>query len=121
MSKVISLLFLDRRQDSPMPVLLELVKKIHDSQKNLDARLTQHMTEETSELAMAVAKIMKDAFPEGDPLGHRLHHELVIKQAEEKAQFWAEMRIAAGKWLGLGILVFLLTAAWGQFLKGPHA
>ena len=113
--------FNDRRKDSPMPVILELVKQIHTSQKKLDEKLTRHMTDETDELAQAIARLMADAFPESDPSGHRLHHELVIRQAEEKAKFWAEMRVAAAKWLGLGVLTFLAGAAWTQFLKGPHA
>ena len=113
--------FNDRRKDSPMPVILELVKQIHTSQKKLDEKLTRHMTDETDELAQAITKLMKEAFPEGDPDGHRRHHELVIQQAEEKAKFWAEMRVAGAKWAGLGILSFLVAAAWAQFLKGPHA
>ena len=103
-----------------MPVLLALVKQVHASQKDLEQKLTRHMTDETDELAAAIARLMADAFPESDPSGHRLHHELVIKQAEEKAKFWAEMRIAAGKWLGLGVLTFLTGAAWTAFLQGPH-
>jgi len=102
--------FSDRRRDSPMPVILELLRRVHESQKDLDARLTVHMSEETDELAQAVAKLMAEAFPESDPSGHRLHHELVIKQAEEKAKFWQEMRIAAAKWAGLGLLAFLASA-----------
>jgi len=112
--------FNDRRKDSPMPVLLELVRQVHESQKNLDKRLTRHMTDETNELALAVSKLMREAFPEGDPEGHRRHHELVIKQAEEKAKFWQEMRVAGAKWLGLGVLTFLAGAAWTAFLNGPH-
>ena len=112
--------FNDRRKDSPMPVLLELVKQVHASQKDLEKKLTRHMTDETDELAAAIARLMADAFPESDPSGHRLHHELVIKQAEEKAKFWAEMRMAAAKWAGLGLLGFLATAIWTQLLKGPH-
>ena len=112
--------FNDRRKDSPMPVLLELVKQVHASQKDLEKKLTRHMTDETDELAAAIARLMADAFPESDPSGHRLHHELVIKQAEEKAKFWAEMRMAAAKWAGLGLLGFLATAIWTQVLKGPH-
>ena len=113
--------FNDRRKDSPMPVILELVKQVHASQKELDRKLTRHMTDETDELAQAIARLMADAFPESDPSGHRLHHELVIKQAEEKAKFWQEMRVAAAKWAGLGLLTFLVGAAWTTFLKGPHA
>ena len=112
--------FGDRRKDSPMPVILELLRLVHESQKDLNVRLTKHMTDETDELAQAVAKLMAEAFPESDPSGHRLHHELVIRQAEEKAKFWQEMRIAAAKWAGLGLLGFLVTAAWTTFLNGPH-
>jgi hypothetical protein len=102
--------FSDRRRDSPMPVILELVTQIHKSQKALDDKLTHHMVNETQELAEAIAILMKSAFPEGDPDGHRRHHELVIKQAEEKAKFWHEMRVAAAKWAGLGLLAFLASA-----------
>lgn len=112
--------FEDRRKDNPMQAVLALVQQIHASQQELDAKLTKHMTEETDELAKAIAKLMSEAFPAGDPEGHRHHHELVIKQAEEKAKFWSEMRIAGAKWLGLGVLTFLAGAAWTQFLKGPH-
>jgi len=113
--------FNDRRKDSLMSVLLELVKQINTSQKELDKKLTRHMTDETDELALAITKLMKEAFPEGDPDGHRRHHELVIQRAEEKAKFWQEMRVAGAKWAGLGILSFLVAAAWSQFLKGPNA
>ena len=104
--------FKDRRQDSPMPVLLELVKQVHESQKTLEAKVTNHMTNETAELASAITKLMKDAFPEGDPDGHRRHHELVIQREEERAKFWQEMRIAGGKWAGLGVLGLLATLVW---------
>lgn len=102
-----------------MPVLLELVRQVHASQKALDKKLTHHIEEETDELARAIAKLLAEAFPEADPSGHRRHHELVIQQAEEKAKFWGEMRVAAAKWLGLGVLTFLAGAAWTQFLRGP--
>lgn len=111
--------FTDRRKDSPLPILLELVKKVHESQKKLDEKLTEHMTKETDELAQAVMKLMNDAFPGGDPLGHRNYHEASIKKAEEQTKFWAEMRVAAAKWVGLGVLTFLAGAAWTAFLKGP--
>jgi hypothetical protein len=112
--------FNDRRKESPMPVILELVKQIHESQKSLDRKLTDHMTNETTELAEAIVRIQAEAFPMGDPVGHRHHHEMVIKQAEERAKFWQEMRIAAAKWAGLGVLGFLVLSAWQQFLKGPQ-
>ncbi|CAB4240804.1 hypothetical protein UFOVP228_89 [uncultured Caudovirales phage] len=113
--------FNDRRKDSPMPVLLALVTKVHESQKELDRKLTRHMTDETDELAKAITQLMKEAFPDGDPLGHRADHEVRIEKEKEKVAFWKEMRLAAAKWAGLGLLGFLVAAAWTQFLKGPHA
>jgi hypothetical protein len=111
--------FVERRKDSPMHVLLQLVTQTHESQKSLEAKLTRHMTDETSELAEEISKLIGQAFPEGDPDGHRRHHELVILQAEARVKFWQEMRVAAAKWLGLGVLTFLAGSAWTQFLKGP--
>jgi hypothetical protein len=93
-----------------MQVLLELVKQVHDSQKKLDEKLSTHMTDQTEELAAAITKLMKDAFPGGDPVKHALYHESLIEQAKEKAEFWKEMRIHAGKWAGLGILSFIVGA-----------
>jgi hypothetical protein len=110
--------YADRRKGSPMQ-LLALVKRIDRNQIKLDEKLSEHMKLETSELAEAISKLMGQAFPEGDPDGHRRHHELVIEQAEARVKFWQEMRVAAAKWLGLGVLTFLAGSAWQQFLKGP--
>ena len=112
--------FNDRRQGSPMPILLELVKQIHESQKILDKKLTDHMAKESDELAQAVRKILDDSFPEGDPAGHRRYHEASIAKAEAEAKFWQEMRLAATKWAGLGALGFVATALWVAFKAEVH-
>ena len=111
----------DRRKDNPLSAMLLLIKQIHESQVSLDQKLTHHITEETDELARAIAKLLAEAFPDGDSDGHRRHHELVMAREEERMVFWKEMRVAAAKWLGLGVLTFLAGAAWTQLLKGPHA
>lgn len=103
------LLVIDERRE-PMLAMMALIQQIHANQLSLDRKLTRHMTEETDELAKAITKLMAEAFPEGDPTGHRAFHEASIKKAEEQAEFWKEMRIAAGKWVGLGILGFLAGA-----------
>lgn len=109
---------IERRRSSPE--LIELIRTVHDNQLALSAKLDKHMKEETSELADAIARLMKEAFPEGDPDGHRRHHELVIKQAEEKAEFWQKMRLELAKWGLLGFLGWALLQLWQSFLQGPR-
>ncbi len=103
-----------------LSAILQLVKQTHENQLTMDAKLTHHMTEETNELAEAITKLMSDAFPAGDPVGHRRHHELVIKQAEEKAEFWLKMRIALAQYGLLGFAGWVVYSLWQSFLQGPH-
>ena len=100
--------------------MLALVKQIHDSQISLDTRLTQHMHDETLELGEAFAKLLIRAFPEGDPEGHRAHHEAVIKAAEAKAEFWTKMVFEITRWGLIGLLGWLVVAAYKHFLAGPQ-
>lgn len=118
----------------PMPerraetsVMLALVQTVHDDVKklqqnhvDLDHKLTQHMTEGTMELAREISKMMVDAFPEGDPKGHRKHHEAVIAKAEARAAFWKKMLEEISKYGLLGFLGWLVTLAWSGFIQGPH-
>lgn len=100
------------------PEILQLVRQVHASQVALEKKLTKHMTDETGELALAIAELMKESFPEGDPSGHRRHHELVIRQAEERAKFWADIRVSTARWGVIGVLTFAIVAMWQAFLKG---
>lgn len=118
----------------PMPerraettILLAIVQNIHDDVKSLhtnvsalDQRLTRHMTEETMELAQEIARLMSAAFPEGDPTGHRKHHEAVIAKAESRAKFWQKMLEEITKYGLIGLLGWLAITAWSAFLQGPH-
>lgn len=100
--------------------LLELVKIIHENQIEMDRKLTDHMQNETAELAEAITQLMAQAFPAGDPQGHRAHHELVIKKAEESAAFWKTMRVELAKWGLLGFAGWAIYALWNAFLQGPQ-
>lgn len=122
--------------DQPMPIfpphpvseVTVLIHLLHDDIKTvktgvtaLDSRLSKHMTDETLELAEAIAAIMNKSFPEGDPHGHRRHHELSIKAAEDKAAFWKKMRDEVAKYGLIGIVGWLAFVAWAAFVKGPRA
>lgn len=105
---------IDRR--APSSELLMLVQEVKTSQEEITAKLEAVPTD----IAKALAVLMKDAFPEGDPDGHRKHHEAVIKAAEEKAEFWKKMRYEITQ---KGLIGFSLWAAWYlwlAFLQGPH-
>lgn len=106
---------------------LALVQTVHDDVKTLhtnisalDHRLTKHMTEKTMELAREISKLMSDAFPEGDPTGHRKHHEAVIAKAEARAKFWQKMLYEITKYGLMGFIGWLAVTAWQAFLQGPH-
>jgi len=108
----------DRRKDDA--VILH-IKDLQAATKELAAKMNYHHAIFREEVEKSVERVYVSAFPDGDPTGHRLHHELVIRREEERVKFWQEMRVAGAKWLGLGVLTFLAGAAWTQFLKGPHA
>lgn len=117
--------FPERRAETS--ALLALLQTVHDDVKklqqnnvDLDHKLTQHMTEETMELAAEITKLMADAFPEGDPKGHRKHHEAVIAKAEARAAFWKKILEELSKYGLLGFLGWLVTLAWSGFIQGPH-
>lgn len=105
---------IDRRK--PSAELLILVEEVRSHQIEMKTKLESV----PSDIAQALATLMKDAFPEGDPDGHRKHHEAVIKAAEEKAEFWKKMRIEVAKWGIIGALGWLLVLAWNGLLQGPH-
>ncbi len=100
--------------------MLALIKQIHESQLQLDIRLTKHMTEETTELASAIVRLMTDAFANGDTVGHRKAHEAWIEHTKEKADFYRKMRLELSKWGLLGFLAWAGYALWSAFLLGPH-
>lgn len=108
----------DRRAVAPQD-LVALVEQIHASQLSLDAKLTQHMTAETHELAEAITSLMKEAFPDGDPDGHRRRHELELEELKEKTEFWKKMRLALAQWGLLGFVGWLFLTGWNAFLLGP--
>jgi hypothetical protein len=106
--------------------VIALVQLIHNDVKNvklslnaLDDKLDGHMRDETTQLAEAIASIMNKSFPEGDPHGHRKHHELAIKAAEDKAAFWQDIASSTAKWGLFGFFTWLVYAAWKAFLLGP--
>ena len=115
-------------------VLLTMVQTIHDNLgslhsdvrtlnsdvNGLNGRLSAHMLDETHDLAEEVSKLMVSAFPDGDPDGHRRHHEAVLAKAEARAAFWKKMFFELCKYGLIGFMGWLALTAWNAFLQGPH-
>ncbi len=113
--------FVERRADaSASASIVFTLNRLDKTVRQLDVCMAENMKEHRQELAEAVAEIMKKSFPEGDPDGHRRHHEAVIKAAEDKSKFWADMRLSVAKWGVIGFLGWLALNSWTGFLQGPH-
>ena len=98
---------------------LAMMHLLHTGWLHMEERLVAHMASEPATVAAAVAAevatILTTAFPEGDPAGHRKHHEAVIAAAEENAEFWKKMRVEIGKYGILSLLGWAVLALWQVF------
>lgn len=101
----------ERRKDASL-AMIELLTSVKASVDDLNKKFDAHVVTQREEMKELVAA----AFPGEDPDGHRRHHEAVIKEAEDRAKFWQEMRIAAAKWAGLGVITFAVAALWHELL-----
>lgn len=115
-----SVIIQDRRKDNPMSEVLMLVRETRNEVKDIGKKLENHLAEEPIVLGEEIAVLMRKAFPEGDPDGHRRSHEAAIRAAEERAEFWSAMRKEVGKWGLISVLGFLVVSAWHNFLQGPR-
>jgi hypothetical protein len=89
-------------------VALMIQTAVSDALKAHEQHLTLHMDKQFGLLRQA----FNDAFPGGDPHGHRLAHERQIANASwwEKTKSDAFSKVtAAGLW---AVVVFMAVAAW---------
>lgn len=99
--------------------LLSLVTQVHEKVDKMQAALHQHMTEDSLKLANELRQLMDNAFPFGDPHGHRSAHEASIRKAEARAEFWKKMTFELSKWGLFGFLGWAAFHLWNAFLHGP--
>lgn len=108
----------DRRTQPDESAFMFMLRQIHDTIEKMDNKLTSHIADETEVLAREIARHMHIAFPEGDPEGHRRHHEAVIRKAEKSAEFWETMAKEVSKWGLIGFLGWIGIALYRHFLEG---
>ena len=107
------------RRTSDNAVLI-LVQQVHEKVHEMDHRLTQHMNEETIELAEEINRLMCRAFPGSDPDGHRAAHEAQMKAITDRAEFWKKMLFELSKFGLIGFLGWAALALWKNFIQGPQ-
>ena len=108
----------ERRQRVEDSILLH-IKELQATTKDLSAKMNYHHAIFREEVEKSVINVFERSFPEGDPEGHRAHHELVIQREKERVEFWSSMKKEVVKWGLIGVLSFLAYSAWAAFLKGP--
>ena len=106
----------DRRKDDA--VLLH-IQELQATTKELAAKMAYHHAVFREEVEKSVERVYVSAFPDGDPDGHRRHHELVIKREEERVLFWTTMKNELAKWGLIGFVGWAIYYLWIGFLKGP--
>lgn len=107
----------ERRADTA--AVLVLVQHTHDDVKSMRKELADHVVKETSMIALALADIMKRAFPDGDADRHRQAHETALKLVQARTDFYYRLAFELAKWTLLGFAGWLLIYAWKAFLQGP--
>lgn len=106
---------LSERREDELNAVLELMASLAAQIGQLNASIAQHRKDQQADLET----VMIRAFPDGDPEGHRRHHEAVVRAAEARAEFWAKMRFALSQWGLLGFLGWAAYQLWLAFLQGP--
>lgn len=107
-------------------VMLQLLQAIHEdlqevktTQKKMGDTLTDHINTEPQEWAEQLSMMMKSAFPNGDPDGHRKAHEDDMAAIAARADFWRKMLFEVTKYGLFGVLGWLAYTVWAAFVQGP--
>lgn len=100
-----------RRNDT---IMLALVQDIRKTVNDLTEKLDAHIIAEST----LRRDLIKDAFPDNDPHGHRRLHEASLQRAEDQAAFWGKMRFEITRWGLLGFCGWAAYALWKAALAG---
>jgi len=112
-----SLSELHRRLESVEEVQ-QLIHAIYESTNATKSELSNLMLG-FSTFAAKQASIEK-GFPDGDPDGHRRHHEALIRKAIARAAFWEKLLAELSKWGIIGVIGFVGTAIWIAIKNEAH-
>jgi hypothetical protein len=112
----------ERRQRSDCPTVTEaqialmIEEEVERRISKLEDKLMMHMDLKFGQLH----KLISDAFPGGDPHGHRMFHEKSIKDADSWSKIKGEVLskfLTSGLWVAAAWLAF---AVWQSFKESVH-
>lgn len=108
----------ERRRHDPMKmevseaqIALMVEEEVERRVSKMEEKLLLHMDTRFAQLH----KLITDAFPNGDPHGHRMFHEKSIKDADAWARIRGEVLskfLTSGLWVAAAWLAF---AVWQSF------
>ena len=95
------------------------VQEVKAAQKTMGETLDAHIETEPEEWALLLTALSKNAFPSGDPEGHRKYHEDEMAMVAARAEFWKKMLFEVSKYGVIGVVGWLAYTVWAAFLHGP--
>lgn len=112
----------ERRRISDRPVVSEaqvslmIEEEVERRVFKMEEKLMLHMDSKFAQLH----RLISDAFPNGDPHGHRAYHELQIKQADGWDKIKGEIIskfLTGGLWVAAGWLAFVVWQAFKESIN----
>lgn len=97
-------------------IALMIEEEVERRVSKLEERLMLHMDAKFAQLH----KLISDAFPNGDPHGHRMFHERQIKDADTWASMKADILskfLTSGLWVAAGWLAYAIWQSFKQSVK----
>lgn len=101
---------------SEAQIALMIEEEVERRMDKTEQKLMLHMDTKFAQLH----KLITDAFPEGDPHGHRMFHEKSIRDADAWARIKGDVLskfLTSGLWVAAGYLVYLMWGAFKESVK----
>lgn len=105
-----------RKEDREFAALMLLVETIHADLKKLDEKLTEHIRDESVDLAKQISSLVKEGFPDGDPRKHREDHETKLEDASDKKELTKKVREKTVVGLVMSTFALIGVALW-EYIK----
>lgn len=99
---------------SEAQIALMVEEEVERRLSKMEEKLMLHMDSKFAQMH----KLITDAFPDGDPHGHRMFHERSIRDADAWAKIKGEVLskfLSSGLWVAAGWLAF---SVWQAFKEG---